>query len=136
MPTSSGSGVSGKNRILANIRLEEANKDFFSFAAGGENVMGDLTLSYIAQKNSNELAEPNDNWEFRSGASFGPNTWTHDGDGVVTIRPDAGTPNRQAPSLIALRRVRFFDRAMEEDANIAKVDLQWDLGELSYAFQS
>ena len=130
--SSPDAGTSGPNRVLSNVRLEEANKDLFSFAAGGENVMGDLTLSYMGQVNSNELAEPNDNWEFRSGATFGPNTWTHDSDGVVTIRPDAGTPNRQDPSLIAFRRVRFFDRAMEEDANIAKVDLQWDLDELSY----
>lgn len=132
VPTSDRAGTSGRNRILANVRLEEADKDLFSFAAGGENRLGDLTLSYMTQINSNELAEPNDNWEFRSGATFGPNTWTHDSDGVVTIRPDAGTPNRQDPSLIAFRRVRFFDRAMEEDANIAKVDLQWDLDELSF----
>jgi len=132
VPTGVATGVSGANRILSNVRLEEANKDLFSFAAGGENVMGDMTLSYMAQNNANELAEPKDYWEFRSGAIFGPNTWAHDGDGVVTIRPDAGTPDRQDPSLIALRRVRFYDRAMEEDANIAKVDLQWDLDELSY----
>lgn len=132
VPTSSGAGTSGPNRILANVRLEEANKDLLSLSAGGENVMGDLTLSYMGQVNANELAEPNDNWEFRSGATFGPNSWTHDSDGVVTIRPDAGTPNRQDPSLIDFRRVRFFDRAMEEDANIAKVDLQWDLDDLSY----
>ncbi|MCB1664635.1 MAG: TonB-dependent receptor [Pseudomonadales bacterium] len=132
VPTNAGSGVSGKNRILANVRLEEADKDLFSFSAGGENVMDQLTLSYMVQSNSNELAEPNDNWEFRSGASFGPNTWTHDSDGVVTITPDAGTPNRQDPSLIDFRRVRFFDRSMQEDAHIAKVDLQWDLDDMSY----
>lgn len=132
VPNGAGAGVSGGSRILSNVRLEEVSKDLFSFAAGGENMMGDMTLSYMAQKNANELAEPNDNWEFRSGATFGPNTWTHDSDGVVTIRPDVGTPDRQDPSLIAFRRVRFFDRAVEEDANIAKVDLQWDLNDLSY----
>ncbi len=132
VPVSSDNGTSGRNRILANVRLEEADKDLFSLSAGGENIMGNLTLNYMAQVNSNELAEPNDNWEFRSGAIFGPNTWTHNSDGVVTITPDAGTPNRQDPSLIGFRRVRFFDRAMEEDASIAKVDLQWDLDDLSY----
>lgn len=132
VPTTAGNGTSAGNRILANVRLEEVNKDLFSFAAGGENAMGDLTLSYTAQVNSNELAEPNDYWEFRSGATFGPNTWTHDSDGVVSIRPDSGTPDRQDPNLIALRRVRFFDSSVAEDANIAKVDLQWDLDDFSY----
>lgn len=132
VPVSADSGVSGKNRILANIRLEEVDKDLRSLSAGGENVLGQLTLSYMLQSNRNELAEPNDNWEFRSAAIFGPNTWTHDSDGVVTITPDAGTANRQDPSLIGFRRVRFFDRAMTEDTDIAKVDLQWDLDAVSY----
>ena len=132
VPTNADNGVSGKNRILANIRLEEADKDLRSFSAGGENILGQLTLSYMLQSNRNELAEPNDNWEFRSGAIFGPNTWTHDSDGVVSITPDAGTPNRQDPNLIGFRRVRFFDRTMTEDTDIAKVDLQWELDDRSY----
>ena len=132
VPSNASSGVSGPNRILSNVRLEEAEKELLSFSVGGENVMDALTLSYMVQRNANELAEPNDYWEFRSGAIFGPNTYSHDSDGVVTISPNEGTPNRQDPSLIDFRRVRFFNRAMDEDANIAKVDLQWDLDHSAY----
>lgn len=132
VPTNASSGVSGENRVLSNVRLEAAEKELVSFSVGGENVMDSLTLSYMAQRNANELSEPNDYWEFRSGANFGPNTYAHDSDGVVSITPDARTPDRQDPNLIDLRRVRFFNRAMKEDANIAKVDLQWDLDHTAY----
>ncbi len=125
--TSDTSGTSGNNRILANLRLEEAHKKLFSITLGGENQIDDYTLSYLLQQNRNELSEPNDNWEFRSGASFGPNSWMLDEDGVVTITPAATSPDRLNPSLIGFRRVRFFDRAMEEDTNIGQVDFKWDM---------
>lgn len=125
--TSATTGTSGTDRVLANIRLEQAEKDLFSFAVGGENVLGALTLNYQLQRNENELSEPNDNWEFRSGADFGPNSWRIDGDGVVTIVPDANTPDRQNPDLIDFRRARFFDRAMHEDSTQARFDVQWDI---------
>lgn len=131
--TSTNAGTSGGNRIASNIRLEEAKKDLFSFAVGGENVINAFTVNYLLQANSNELDEPNDYWEFRSGSSaFGPNSWMLDGDGVVTITPQTGSPNRQDPSLIPLRRVRFFERAVEENANIAKIDLQWDMDDSTF----
>lgn len=132
VPTTANAGTSGLNRIAANIRLEEIEKEMLSFTAGGENIVDDLTLSYLLQHNKNELSEPNDYWEFRSGNDFGPNSWMLDGDGVVTITPDAGTPDRRDPDLIGFRRVRFFDRAMEEDTSIAQLDLRWDMGDTRY----
>ena len=127
------SGVSGPNRIAANIRNEVAEKQLFSIAVGGERVFNDAwTLNVLGQRNDNTLEEPNDYWEFRSGASFGPNTWVLGDDGVVTITPDAGTPDRQDANLIDFRRVRFFDRQMDEVTYIGKIDLQYDLDDESY----
>lgn len=125
VPTNATSGVSGPNRVLANVRLEEAYKTIASIALGGEHDYDRWSIDYLVQVNQNELDEPNDNWEFRSSAVFGPNTYTVDGDGIVTIRPNAGTPNRQDPNLIALRRVRFFDSSMEEQTTIASANFKW-----------
>lgn len=132
VPLDANTGTSGKNRILANVRLEEAKKNLRSFTLGGENVLAHLTLTYMAQRNENSLEEPNDNWEFRSGANFGPNSWMLDADGVVTITPAAGSPDRRDPSQIGFRRVRFFDRDMSEDTDIAKADVRWDIDDIAY----
>ncbi|MEQ8179426.1 MAG: TonB-dependent receptor [Amphiplicatus sp.] len=126
------SGVSGPNRILANIRNEKADKTLFSVAVGGERAFDDVTVSVLGQRNDNSLEEPNDNWEFRSGASFGPNTWVLGEDGVVTITPDAGTPDRQDPNLIGFRRLSYFDRQMDEVTYIGKIDVKWDLDDETY----
>lgn len=132
VPANDMSGVSGPNRVAANVRNEIADKTLFSIAVGGERNFGDMTLSVLGQRNDNSLEEPNDYWEWRSGGIFGPNTWTLGADGVVTITPDAGTPDRQDPDLIDLRRVRFFDRQMAEVTYIGKIDLQWDLDGETY----
>ena len=132
VPADESSGVSGPNRILANIRNEIAEKQLFSVAVGGERVFDDVTVSVLGQRNDNTLEEPNDNWEFRSGATFGPNTWMLGDDGVVTITPDAGTPDRQDSDLIGFRRLSFFDRQMDEVTYIGKVDVQWDLDDETY----
>ncbi len=128
--TSDTSGAQGTDRVLANIRLEYADKIVSSFAAGGENVRGPFTLEYLLQFNHNEIREPNDSWEWRSGASaVGPSTFTIDSDGVTTITPNAGTPDRTSPALQPLRRIRFFESAMDEDARIAQVDLTWAMSD-------
>ncbi|MEQ8936571.1 MAG: TonB-dependent receptor, partial [Amphiplicatus sp.] len=132
VPTDETSGVSGPNRILANIRNEKADKTLFSVAVGGERVFDDVTVSVLGQRNDNSLEEPNDNWEFRSGATFGPNTWDLGEDGVITITPDAGTPDRQDPNLIDLRRISYFDRQMDEVTYIGKIDVKWDLDDETY----
>lgn len=128
--TSPTSGTAGTDRILANIRLEYANKIVSSLAAGGENRFGALTVDYLVQANANEIEEPNDQWEWRSSTSaVGPSTWDINGDGVVTIRPNAGTPSRTNPGLLPLRRVRYFDRLMQEDALIGQINATWDFSE-------
>jgi TonB-dependent receptor len=133
VPADENSGVSGENRIAANIRNELAEKSLFSIAVGGERVFNDAwTLTVLGQRNDNTLNEPNDYWEWRSPAIFGPNSYVLGDDGVVTITPDAGTPDRQDPSLIDLRRVRFFDRDMDEVTYIGKIDLQYDLDDETY----
>ncbi|WP_428409653.1 TonB-dependent receptor [Hyphococcus sp.] len=126
-PADDTTGVSGPNRIAANIRNEIADKTLFSIAVGAEKTFNDVTLSVLGQRNDNTLEEPNDYWEWRSPAIFGPNSYVLGNDGVVTITPDAGTPDRQDADLLDLRRVRFFDRQMDEITYIGKLDLQWDM---------
>src|SRR5690606_37514207 len=60
------------------------------------------------------------------------NSWVLDDAGVVTITPGATSPDRINPSLIGFRRVRFFDRDMEEDTTIGQIDLKWERDEDSY----
>ncbi|MDT0499056.1 TonB-dependent receptor [Algiphilus sp. W345] len=132
MPDSETSGTSGGERVSPNIRLEDISKTLSSFAAGGENRKGAYTLNYLVQSNHNEIDEPNDYWEFRSAKQFGPNHWGINGDGIVTITPDAGAPDRQDPDLIDFRRARFYDLSAEEDTLIGQLDLRWDRDALSY----
>jgi TonB-dependent receptor len=120
------SGTSGANRIAINIRNEETTKEIFSLAAGGENVFEALTFNYEVQMNQNKIDEDYSFWEWRSGKNFGPNTWTLNGDGIVVITPDVGTPDRQDPSLIDFRRARFQDSHMDEDAFSGQFDVRWD----------
>lgn len=126
VPNGPDSGTAGADRVAADIRLEPTEKTLFSLAAGGENFLGRLTLDYLAQVNMNELAEPNTNWEFRSGTIFGPNTYTVGHDGIVTITPGTTAPDRQNPSLIGFRRVRFFDRQLDEDMVVGQFNARWD----------
>lgn len=125
--TSPTTGTQTADRILANIRLEYADKTVSSIAAGGENIFGDLTVDYLAQVNRNEISEPNDFWEWRSSTTaVGPSSFVVGGDGVVTITPDAGTPDRTDASLLPLRRVRFFERELEEDGLIGQLNASFD----------
>ncbi|MDP3740595.1 MAG: TonB-dependent receptor [Hyphomonadaceae bacterium] len=125
--TSPTAGTQNTDRILANVRLEYADKIVSSVAAGGENQVGQMKLDYLVQMNANEIAEPNSSWEWRSGATaVGPSTFALDGDGIVTITPNAGTPDRTNPNLLPLRRARFFTQDMNEDATIAQINAQWD----------
>ena len=128
--TSPTTGTQTADRILANIRLEYADKTISSLAAGGENIFGDLTLDYLAQANRNEISEPNDSWEWRSSTTaVGPSSFVVGGDGVVTITPDTGTPDRTDASLLPLRRVRFFEQDLEEDGLIGQVNATYDYSE-------
>lgn len=123
------SGTSGANRIAPNIRLETADKKVLSFNLGGENVLDALTLAYDVQAGQNSIDEDYSYWEWRSGKIFGPNSWTRTGDGIVEITPDAGTPDRQDPSLMSFRRARFQDSHMDEDSLAGKFDVTWQRDE-------
>ena len=128
--TSPTTGTQNTDRVLANIRLEYADKIVSSIAAGGENRIGGVTLDYLVQANANEIAEPFSSWEWRSATTaVGPSTWTLDGEGIVTITPNAGTPNRTSPGIYPLRRARFFTQDMDENAIIAQVNARWDLSD-------
>jgi len=128
--TSPTSGTQNTDRILANIRLEHADKIVSSIAAGGENTIDGVTLDYLVQVNANEIAEPNSQWEWRSGTTaVGPSTFAVGGDGIVTITPNAGTPDRTNPALLPLRRARFFTQDMDENATIAQINARWDVNE-------
>lgn len=128
--TSDNTGTQAADRILANVRLEQADKTVESIATGGENIFDKLTIDYLAQLNHNEISEPNDNWEWRSSTTaVGPSTFVVGGNGVVTITPDAGSPDRTDPTLLPLRRVRFFDQNMQEDAKIAQFNATYDYSE-------
>lgn len=128
--TTPTTGTQTADRILANIRLEYADKTVASIAAGGENTFDRLTVDYLAQINRNEIDEPNDNWEWRSSTTaVGPSTFVLGGDGVVTITPNAGTPDRTNPSLLPLRRVRFFEQNLQEDGLIGQLNATFDQSE-------
>ena len=129
--TGDNAGTQGLDRVAANIRLEEPEKTIASIAVGGENQLDAWTIDYLVQANQNELSEPNDYWEWRTGSSaVGTSTFNVNGDGVVIITPDAGTPDRTDPSLFPLRRVRFFDRNMEEDAYIAQINATYAFSDI------
>ncbi len=128
--TSPATGAQNTDRVLANIRLEHADKVVSSIAAGGKNTIDGMKLDYLVQANANEIAEPFSGWEWRSSATaVGPSTFALDGDGIVTITPNAGTPDRANPALLPLRRARFFTQDMDENATIAQVNAQWDFSE-------
>ncbi|MBI1360959.1 MAG: TonB-dependent receptor [Alphaproteobacteria bacterium] len=131
--TSPTTGTQGTDRVLANIRHQNNDKTIGSIAAGGDNTFGNIKVDYLVQANHNDVDTPNDNWEWRSSTSaVGPSTFVVDGDGVVTITPDAGTPDRTDPSLFPLRRARFHKETMDEDAIIGQVNLRWDMNDMIY----
>lgn len=132
VPLTVNSGTSGPNRVNANIRLADDDKSLFTVAAGGEHKVDRFTLTFLGQRSENDRSAPNKFWEFRSGKLFGPNTFEIGANDIVNITPDAGTPDRQDPSLVGFRRVRFFDSDLEEITWTGKVDLRWDLDDSFY----
>lgn len=132
VPSGPSEGTSGLNRVASNIRLEKTEKDLLSVGAGGENSAGKALVSYSSQYHRNTLSSPNNDWQFRSGESFGPNRYRIDGDGVTHITPDEGTPDRQDPNLINFRRVFFFDQDVTENGLSGRLDLRWDHSDSTY----
>ena len=72
------------------------------------------------------MDEPNDNWEFRSGAgTFGPDTFVIDEHGAITITSPGR--DRKDPALQRFRRVRYFKQRTDEDAWIGAASLRRDM---------
>ncbi|MDT8397475.1 MAG: TonB-dependent receptor [Pseudomonadales bacterium] len=120
-------GVTTGNRVQVNLRNEPTDKEMFSLALGGENVVGPWTIDYIGQHNDNRIAEPNTNWEFRSGSStFGPDAFVIEDSGVTAVG-SAGGPDPQDLSLQGFRRVRFLDQTTDSKDYIAALNIRHDL---------
>lgn len=127
------SGTADGNRISSNVRNEEVEKQLFSMTLGGETgIKDDLVFDYSLQFNQNEIVEPYAYWEFRSGGDFGPDAWQIAGNGVVTVTPDLAGLDRQDPTNIGFRRVRFQDRDLSEDAVLADVNMRWSKDDGGY----
>ena len=75
---------------------------------------------------ANLVDEPNDNWEFRSGANtFGPDSFVIDEHGAITITSPGR--DRKDPALQGFRRVRYFKQRTDEDAWIGSAFLRRDM---------
>lgn len=123
---SSNSGLISSDRVQVNLRNEVTDKQLLSNVIGGSNIFGRWSLDYALQRNDNLVDEPNDNWEFRSGAStFGPDTFVIDEHGAIAITSPGR--DRKDPSLQGFRRVRYFKQRTDEDAWIGAANLRRDM---------
>lgn len=124
--TGPGSGVVTGDRVQVNLRNELTEKRLFSTAVGAVHTPGRWTLDYTVQRNDNLVDEPNDNWEFRSGATtFGPDTFSVDDRGTITITSPGRDP--MDPQFQTFRRVRYFQQRTDEDAWIGAANLRRDM---------
>jgi TonB-dependent receptor len=120
------SGTIAANRVQVNLRDEPTIKELFNVALGAAHHFGPWNLDYTAQRNRNTVDEPNDNWEFRSGAStFGPDRFEVLDKGIVTITSPGR--DRKDAALQTFRRVRFFEQLTDEGSYAASADLRRDL---------
>ncbi len=118
-------GVVASDRVQVNLRSEPTVKKLNSVALGGSHQPGRWSIDYVVQRNDNTIDEPNDNWEFRSGAStFGPDAFTVNESGAVTIT-SAGR-DRQNPAFQTFRRVRYFEQLSTEDSYAGALDVRRD----------
>jgi TonB-dependent receptor len=119
-------GTITSDRVQVNLRSEPTIKQLFNVTLGGAHHFGAWSLDYTGQHNANEVHEPNDNWEFRSGAStFGPDTFHIFDTGAITITSPGR--NREDPSLQTFRRVRYFEQLTNERTWLGAADLRRDL---------
>ena len=92
---------------------------------GGTGRAGRWNLDYTLQRNHNRIDEPNDNWEFRSGAStFGPDAFRIDENGAVSISSTGR--DRTDPALQTFRRVRYYEQLTTETSWAGRVDVRRD----------
>ena len=124
--TGSNSGVVATDRVQVNLRNEVTDKQLLSGTFGGTNIFNRWTLDYVGQRTANLVDEPNDNWEFRSGANtFGPDTFVVDEHGAITITSPGR--DRKDPALQGFRRVRYFKQRTDEDAWIGAATVRRDM---------
>lgn len=116
-------GVVAADRVQVNLRSENTEKRLNSVALGGSQQAGRWSFDYVAQRNDNRIDEPNDNWEFRSGAStFGPDAFTVNESGAVTIASTGR--DRLNPAFQTFRRVRYFKQLSTEDSYAGAFDVR------------
>lgn len=124
--TGENSGTISGNRIQVDLRSEPTEKDLFSVAVGGENIIGPWTVDYTGQFNDNKVSEPNDRWEFRTGSNtVGPDDFVVESNHLVTVTSNGANP--QDPALQNFRRARFEEKRSDEETTIAALNLQRDL---------
>lgn len=118
-------GTIPANRVQVNLRSEPTEKRLNSLALGGSHLAGGWHVDYVVQGNDNRIDEPNDNWEFRSGAStFGPDTFEVTESGAVLISSTGR--DRQSPAFQTFRRVRYFQQLSTEDSYAGAFDVRRD----------
>jgi TonB-dependent receptor len=119
-------GVVASDRVQVNLRSEPTIKELQSVAVGGVNHSGAWTVDYTVQRNQNTIDEPNDNWEFRSGAStFGPDAFAIDDTGAISIASTGR--DRMDPAFQTFRRLRYFQQLTEEGSWIGAFDIRRDI---------
>jgi TonB-dependent receptor len=119
-------GTVSADRVQVNLRSEPTLKKLQSVAAGGVNRTGAWTLDYTLQRTRNTIDEPNDNWEFRSGAStFGPDVFRIDDSGAISITSTGR--DRVDPSFQTFRRLRYFEQLTTETGWAGAADLRRDV---------
>lgn len=118
-------GLITADRVQVNLRSEPTVKKLESVTLGGINRAGRWTTDYTVQRNQNTIDEPNDNWEFRSGAStFGPDLFHIDDSGAITIASTGR--NRMDPAFQTFRRLRYFQQLTKEGSWAGAFDVRRD----------
>lgn len=118
-------GTIAGNRVAVNLRSEPTLKTLSSVAVGGSRSAGRWAVDYVVQRNNNRVDEPNDNWEFRSGANtFGPDTFRIGDDGEISVTSTG--QDRSNASLQTFRRVRYFEQLTTEDGTAAALNVRRD----------
>jgi TonB-dependent receptor len=124
--TGHNSGIVASDRVQVNLRNEVTEKRLLSAVIGGSSIFGRWSLDYAVQRTDNLVDEPNDNWEFRSGANtFGPDTFVVDDQGAITITSPGR--DRKDPSLQGFRRVRYYKQRTDEAGWIGSASVRRDL---------
>jgi len=118
-------GTVTADRVQVNLRSEPTLKKLQSVTAGGINRFRAWTVDYTIQRTYNTVEEPNDNWEFRSGAStFGPDVFSIDNSGAIAISSTGR--NRMDPSFQTFRRLRYYQQLTTEGSWAGAFDVRRD----------